>query len=99
MAKGKEQTQKGAGKSLQDFRASYDPEYIVPRKIEAALAALGESWETETEFARRADVGTTNLSRFRAQYEDYTVQIGGRNSKFVWAGTKEFAARLRECRR
>ena len=84
------------GKDLTAFRAAHDPAFIVPQKIRAALAELGESWESEVEFIRRSGTSTTNLALFREEFSDFYVEVGGRNAKRLWAGTKGFAAKMRE---
>jgi hypothetical protein len=86
-----------SGKSLEDFRAAHDPNYILPRKIEAALKSLGNSWEYELDFMRRVGVSATQFAAFREQYEDFIVVVGGaRAAKRAWCGTKTYAAKLRE---
>jgi hypothetical protein len=85
------------GKSLEDFRAAHDPNYIMPRRIEAALKSLGDSWEYELDFIRRVGASTTQFAAFREQYEDFIVVVGGaRAAKRAWCGTKAYAAKLRE---
>jgi hypothetical protein len=88
---------KAAGKSLDDFRAAHDSSYIVPTKIKAALADLGEGWEYEAEFSKRAGLCNTDFAKYREQFSDFYVNVGGaRTQKRVWAGTKAFATKLRE---
>jgi len=87
---------KPSKKSLADFQATYDKDVIVPTKIEAAIAALGEEgWEYETAFAKLAGVGLTDLSNYRDQFSDYIVLIR-RDSKRAWAGSVETAQAMRE---
>jgi hypothetical protein len=83
------------GKSADEFRKLHDPNYIVPKRIKDALAALGDGWEYEIEFLRLAGISTTQLGQFREQFEDHIVLIGGRNPKKVWAGTVKLAEELR----
>lgn len=86
-----------AGKSLEAFRAAHDKNYIVPTKIKVALAKLGaEGWEYEVDFMKLAQLSTTDLANFREQFTDHVVEVGGRNAKRVWVGTKSFATKLRE---
>ena len=84
------------GRSLDDFRKTYDKDTIVPGKIRAALEELGgESWEYESEFVRRAGVSYADLGNYRSMFEDHVV-TARKDSKRVWAGSPEFAAVLRE---
>lgn len=84
------------GKDLAAFRASHDPSFIVPNAIRKALAELGDSWETETEFMRRAQLNPTKFALFREQFADFYVNVGtDRQPKRLWAGTKGFAEKMR----
>lgn len=84
-------------KSKDDFRSEFDKNFICPKKIQAALDEIGkEGWEYEREFLVRAGLSTTDLARFRDQFEEYHVGTGGRNPKRVWAGSIEFAQELRD---
>lgn len=84
------------GKSLEDFRGLHDDSFIVPNKFRAALESLGESWEYEKDFIIRAGVNQTQFGRYREQFADFQIEIGGKTKKRVWAGTKAFANKLRE---
>lgn len=84
------------GRSLDEFRAAHDKNYIVPQKIKAALAKIGDGWEYEIEFLKLAGLSTTDLAMFREQFSDFTVATPGKNPKRIWAGTKELARKLRE---
>jgi hypothetical protein len=84
------------GKSLADFRRTYDKDFIVPQKIKTALAQLGAGgWETELNFARSAGVSMSDIGLFREQFQDHVVLVE-RGSKRIWAGSKALAAKLRE---
>lgn len=85
------------GRSLSDFRSSHDRAFIIPQKIKKALEALGASWQYEAEFCKLAELTPVELSPFRDQYADHIVEVRqeGRR-RMVWAGTKDFAAKLRE---
>lgn len=87
---------KKSGRTLNDFRAAHDKNFIVPNKIRAALEKLGDGWEYEMEFMRLAGICTTDLATFRDQFGDHIVSTGGKNPKRVWAGTKALATKLRE---
>jgi hypothetical protein len=84
---------------LQAFRASHDKSFIIPARIKAGLEQLGESWEYEAEFIRRCQLSTGDFARFREDFLDFSVETGtlnGNRGKRVWAGSKAFAAKLRE---
>jgi hypothetical protein len=87
---------KKAGRSLDEFRAAHDKNYIVPQKIKAGLEKLGDGWEYELEFLKLTGLSTTDLSMFRDQFEDHIVTTSGRNPKRVWTGSKATAKQLRE---
>jgi hypothetical protein len=86
----------GKGRGLEEFRAAHDKSFIVPGKIRDGLAALGESWEYESEFMKRCTLSNTDIAAYREQFADFYVETPGRNPKRVWAGSKRFAAKLRE---
>lgn len=88
------------GRTLTDFRATHDKAYIVPTKITEALAKLGDSWLYEAEFIKACGLTPPDVSAFRDQFADYTVEVrqDGRR-RTVWAGTKAFANKLREMAR
>lgn len=88
------------GRTLNDFRATHDKAYIVPNKITDALAKLGDSWLYEAEFIKACGLTPPDVSAFRDQFADYIVEVrqDGRR-RTVWAGTKHFAAKLREMTR
>jgi hypothetical protein len=83
------------GRSLDEFANLHDKATIVPRKIRDALTQLGDSWEYETDFMRRAGLSPTDLARYREPFLDHCVMVPGRNPKRAWAGTLKFAAKLR----
>ena len=86
----------GSSKSLADFRATYDKNYVVPKKIEEGLKKLGKKgWQYEVEFIRTCGISTTDLATFRDQFEEYYVNVGGRNPKRVWGGSKELVEEMK----
>jgi hypothetical protein len=88
-------TASAIGKSLSDFRRTYDKSFIVPNKIKDALKGLGTGWEYEVVFAKSAGVSLMDLGNVRDQFADYIVSIG-RESKRAWAGTKDTAQAMRK---
>jgi hypothetical protein len=87
---------KPTGKSLADFRAAHDKSFIVPKKINEGLAALGDSWEYEPAFIKIAGLSVADCAAYREQFEEFIVVVGSKTKKRVWCGTKKLAAQLRE---
>lgn len=87
---------KAAGRSVLDFRAEHDKSFIVPQRIREGIKKLGEGWEYEVGFLRLSGLSTTDLAAYRDEFSEFTVMVGGRNPKRVWAGSKELAAQLRQ---
>lgn len=88
-------------KSLADFKAAHDKNFIVPKKINEGLAKLGaDGWEYEPEFAKLTGVGSMDIAKFRDQFADYIVLVKSSKSsgyeKKIWAGSKALAAKMRE---
>lgn len=89
----------GRGKDLAEFRASFDPSYIVPQKIKKALAELGARWEEEAVFIKRCGTSLTYFARYRDRFMEHCVKtpgVHGKDGKRVWAGTKAYAKTLRK---
>jgi hypothetical protein len=84
-----------AGRPLTEFRNTYDKATIVPAKINAAIAALGSSWDYEQAFAKLAGVSLSDLGNFREAFTDHVVVLG-RDGRRAWAGTKKTAQAMRE---
>jgi molybdenum-dependent DNA-binding transcriptional regulator ModE len=89
------QPERKGGRSLAEFRSTYDKATIIPAKIKEALKALGNGWEYEADFARIAKVSTLDLGRFRDQYAAHVVTIG-KDSRRAWAGTEKLAQEMRD---
>lgn len=81
-------------KTLADFRATYDKSYVVPKKVKAALSALGSGWEYEVDFAKQAGVSLSDIGMFRDQFNEHIVQV--KEGRRIWAGTKSLAEQMRE---
>ncbi len=90
----KKSTSSIPGRTLADFKNTYDANIVVPAKIEAALARIGSEYRTALEFQKEADVSMTELARFRDQYEEYIAVVKTKDSKprDMWFGTIEAAA-------
>ena len=95
-----EKTEKVLGKSLEDFRASHDNDFIVPNKIRSALDKLGNSWMYEADFIKLCAVNNTLFARYREQFIDFVVTVpsssAGGGTRRVWSGTKQMATKMRE---
>jgi hypothetical protein len=85
----------GRGRSLSEFRDTYDRNTIVPQKIRAALGELGAGWAYEVEFSKLAGIGLSELAAFRDMFSDHVVSLK-RDSKRAWAGTASVAQKMRE---
>jgi hypothetical protein len=89
-------TAKQVGRDINAFRESHDKNTIVPRKIDAALKALGpDKWEYQPDFIKLAEISVTDMAMFREQYADFTVEIRAKIRKVVWCGSKALATKLR----
>jgi len=84
-----------SGRSLKDFKQTYDKNTVVPQKIKKALKELGASWEYEAEFIKRAGVNYTDMNTFREMFGDNVVYVKKDNKK-IWCGTVAFANQLKE---
>ena len=93
-AKPMEQSNK-KGKSLAQFRQTYDKATIVPTKIRNGLKSLATGWEYESEFVKRAEVSFTDLGNYRDQFADYCVLIKSENKR-AWSGSLATAKAMRE---
>ena len=82
------------GRSLAEFRAEHDKDFIVPKRIKEGLKALGGGWEYEVQFAKTAAISLSDLNAYRSLFEQHVVVVN-RAGKRAWAGTKEVAAKMR----
>lgn len=82
------------GKTIAEFRATYDKSYIVPAKIKATIKELGNGWEYETTFAKMAGVSLADLGSFRDEFAAHVISL--REGRRVWAGTKAIADQMRQ---
>jgi len=91
-------TAKQKGKTTDDFRALFDKNYIIPKKIKAALDELGPNiWELEKDFIARAKISTTDFAMFRDDFKDFIVEAKNpnRHPQRCWCGSKALATKLR----
>ena len=84
-------------RSLEAFRAEFDKGTIVPGKVRAALAALGDGWLFETEFAQAAGVSLNDLGHYRDEFAPHilTARAPGKTERRIWAGTVAAADAMR----
>lgn len=85
---------KAAGRSLSEFRSTYDKATIIPAKVKEALKSLGTGWEYEVQFAKLAGVSLADLGAFRDQFAPHVVSL--REGRRAWAGTAATAKQMRE---
>jgi len=95
LSKEKAATAPAVGRSLAEFRSTYDKDTIVPAKLSKALKELGASWVYEQELIKLAGVSTTDISNYRGNFEQHIVVLRG-DKKRVWAGTAALAKQMRE---
>jgi hypothetical protein len=83
---------KSQGMSLEDLDNKFNPNVIIPKRINEALIKLGDNAMTVEDFRK-----FTQLALFSSQFEDFqvTVRDSGR-PKALWCGTKAFAKKARE---
>jgi len=88
------------GRTAEDFRKEHDQSYIVPERIRAGLAELGDSWEYEIDFQKRIGCNAPMLAPYREQFADHMVEIkrrpGRSHSRFAWCGSVKLATTLRD---
>jgi hypothetical protein len=83
--------------SLDDLDNQYNPNVIIPARIRAGLAKLGDSAMTAMNFQREANVTTLQLVQFGEQFESHQVVVrDGGKPKTLWCGTEAFAKKVRE---
>lgn len=89
---------KQSGKDIELFRQLHDKNFKIPRRIKAALAELGDTWEYEAEFIKHCGVSNTDFAMFRDDFAEHWLEVRGdnRNAKRVWCGTVKLANKLRE---
>lgn len=83
------------GRSLAEFRSTYDKDYIVPRKIAAGLKSLGAGWLYEMEFVKLCEVGLNDLATYREMFEE-NWHMCRKDNKRVWSGSKTTIATIKE---
>jgi hypothetical protein len=87
---------KKTGRDINDFRSLHDKNFIVPKKIAAAIKAMGpHKWEYQADFVKNYQISVTDLAMFREQFSDFVVEISGKTRKIAWCGSKALATKLR----
>lgn len=83
--------------SLEDLDKQYNPNVIVPARIRAGLAKLGDHAMTAVNFQHEANVTTTQLAQYSEMFEKHQVVIRDNGKpKTLWCGTESFARKVRE---
>ena len=86
-----------AAMSLEDLDQQYNPNVIIPQRIRAGLAKLGDHAMTSLNFQREANVTTLQLAQFAEQFEDHIVIVRESGKpKTLWCGTPAFARKVKE---
>lgn len=86
-----------AALSLEDLDQQYNPNVIIPARIRAALAKLGDNAMTSLNFSREANLTTLQLAQFGEQFEKFQIIVReGGKGKTLWCGTEAFARKARE---
>lgn len=87
---------------LAAFKSTHDPKVVVPNKIRAALANMAkanvESWLTEEDFIKQADVSDAEIRTQREAFDDHIVEVKrkGRSSNArFWFADVKVAAKAR----
>jgi hypothetical protein len=90
-------------KGLEEFRATFDPNVIIPNKIREGLKALEKSdgadgWDEEIHFLRRAGINAQQVAPHRDAFKGHIVEAkkpGGRVVN-VWFVDVKKAAEMRK---
>jgi hypothetical protein len=83
--------------SMEDLDRQYNPNVIIPARIRAGLARLGDHAMTANNFQREANVTTAHLSQYADDFEKHIVIVrDGGKPKTLWCGTEAFAKKVRE---
>ena len=90
-----EDKERRVGRTLEEFRATYDRDTIVTSRIRSALDELGDGWEYEVAFARLAGVSLGDLAAYREMFAEHIVHIR-RDGKRAWTGCTHTAQIMRE---
>lgn len=86
-------------KGREAFLISHDKGTKVPRKIEAALAAMkkegSDRWEYDSDFRALTGVSVPDLGTYREKYAKFLVwapsEQGRKSSRLIWCCTVELA--------
>lgn len=88
---------KTSAMSLEDLDKQYNPNVIIPARIRAGLAKLGDHAMTAMNFQYEANVTTVQLAQFSEMFEKFQVVVrDGGKAKTLWCGTESFARKVRE---
>lgn len=87
---------------LATFKSTHDPKVVVPNKIRAALATMAkanaESWLTEEDFLKQADVSDIEIRTQREAFDDHIVEVKRKGRSSVarfWFADAKVAAKAR----
>ena len=90
-------SKKPAALSMEDLDKQYNPNIIIPARIRAGLAKLGDHAMTAMNFQHEANVTTVQLAQYSEMFESYQVIVRDNGKpKTLWCGTEAFARKVRE---
>ena len=88
-------------KGREAFLSTHDKGTKVPRKIEAALAAMkkegADRWEYDSDFRTLTGLAVTDLGAYRDRFAKYLVSVpsakgkGSSNARLIWCCSPELA--------
>ncbi|MDE2104018.1 MAG: hypothetical protein KGL39_42670 [Patescibacteria group bacterium] len=89
-------------RTLDDFRAEFDPSVKIPAAIHKGLESLRaeegpEAWEYENDFIRRCKLSNTQMGSYRDGFAKHivTVRTKGGSDKRVWFADAKVATKAR----
>ena len=83
--------------SIAEINARYNPNVLIPAKIQAGLKKLGNAAMNEYEFRGLAEVNAPSLARHREDFAEHLVEVRERgDTRYLWCGTTEFAIKVRK---
>lgn len=93
----KKKPKKPTALSMEDLDRQFNPNVIIPARIRAGLAKLGDHAMTAMNFQHEANVTTVQLAQFSEMFEKHQVVVrDGGKPKVLWCGTEAFARKVRE---
>lgn len=80
-------------KSLEQFRAAHDKNFIIPAKIQAGITKLGaKGWEYWGEFLRINTISVSDGRSYAAKFEGFMLTV---EKKSIICGSTALAKQMR----